>query len=199
MAGADPARVKKKAVAEDRLFLYADEASVSVVSPLSHTYAPRSQTPVITTSTEISSRVYVASAISSQGHLSYQVRNKPFDSAAITVFLEHLLEDFENQKLLLVWDGASIHCSAETKSYLQAKENQGEGERLHLVMQPHYSPELNADEQVWSHIKNNKLKNSCNENRTVLNKRLETALDDLRKQPKIVRKFFHHPDLGYYR
>jgi hypothetical protein len=112
---------------------------------LSYTYAPKGKTPLITTSTEINLRLYMASAITPAGELRYMLRNQPFDSGAVMEFADYLLEGFK-RKLLIVWDGASIHHSKAFREYLDRKSN---GE-LHLVMQPHYSPELNADEQVWN-------------------------------------------------
>ena len=148
---------------------------------------------MITTSTEINLRLYMASAITPAGDLRYMIRNQPFDSATVIEFVEYLLECFQ-RKLLIVWDGASIHHSKAFKEYLNSK-NKGE---LHLVMQPHYSPELNADEQVWNYLKQHKLKNTCNPNWTELKEKINCAMQTLQQQPSIIQNFFHHPDLGYY-
>ncbi|MBD0375438.1 MAG: IS630 family transposase [Flavisolibacter sp.] len=166
---------------------------MSVVSVLTHTYAPKGETPVITTSTEINSRLYMASAISPAGQLRYMICNQPFDSKAVIEFVEYLLESF-SRKLLIVWDGASIHDSKEFKTYLATK-SKGE---LHLAMQPHYSPELNADEQVWSYLKNHKLKNTCNPTIKELNEKITTVRETLKQQPSLIQNFFPHPQLGYY-
>jgi len=174
--------------------LYADEASISVVSPLTHTYAPRGQTPVITTSTEINLRLYVASAISATGELQYIIRKQPFDSEAIISYPEHLQQAFDHRKLLIIWDGASIHDSQKVRSYLSLQKEP----RLHLMMQPHYSPELNADEQVWSYLRHHKLKNTCNRNAAQLLTQITQVMKSLQQQPRIIQSFFHHPDLGFY-
>jgi transposase len=173
--------------------VYSDEASQSVVSVLSHTYAPRGQTPVVTTSTEINLRLYLASAVSAQGELRYRVRNQPYDSEAVIEYLEYLLESFQ-QKLLIIWDGASIHDSRVVRAYLETKT----GGELYLVMQPHYSPELNADEQVWNYLKNHKLKNTCNQTAQELKEKIIQVMDTLQKQSQLIQTFFHHPDLGFY-
>lgn len=148
---------------------------------------------MVTTSTEINLRLYLASAVSAQGALCYQVRNQPYDSEAIIDYLEYLLERF-HQKLLIIWDGASIHDSKAVRAYLDTKT----GGELYLAMQPHYSPELNADEQVWNYLKNHKLKNTCNPTAAQLKEKITEAMDALQKQPQLIQNFFHHPDLGYY-
>jgi transposase len=164
-----------------------------VVSVLSRTYAPRGKTPVVTTSTEINLRLYLASVVSEQGELCYQIRHQPYDSEAVIQYLEYLLEHFD-RKLLIIWDGASIHDSKVVRKYLDTKT----GGELHLVMQPHYSPELNADEQVWNYLKNHKLKNTCNPTAHQLKEKITQVMDSLQQQPHLIQSFFHHPDLGFY-
>jgi transposase len=164
-----------------------------VVSTLTHTYAPKGQTPVITTSTEINLRLYVASAISPAGGLQYMIRKQPFDSEAIISYLEHLQQAFARRKLLIIWDSASIHDSDKIRTYLSAQKKK----RLHLEKQPLYSPELNADEQVWSYLKQ-QLQNTCNQTAAVLYKRITQSMNALQQQPQLIQSFFHHPDLGFY-
>lgn len=183
--------VKKKALEEDYLLVYADEASQSVTPRLTRTYALKGKPATITISTEINARLYLASAIGTNGEMDYMIRNKPFDSKAIIEFLEQLLKKL-NRKLLIIWDGASIHHSEEVKLFLtKVPEN-----RLFLVKQPHYSPELNADEQVWCHLKNYKLKNTYNRNCQELYPKINSALAEMQKNTSLIASFFRHPELG---
>jgi transposase len=175
------------------LLLYSDEASISVAPVLSRTYAPKGKTPCITVSTEINARLYMASAISPDGDLLYMVRNKPFDSSAVIEYLEYLRKTCK-RKLLVIWDGASIHCSEEVKNWL-AKQQEGD---FFLAQQPHYSPELNADEQVWHHLKGCKLKDTCNQNVKELQAKIVRAMDEIKEKKSLVKAFFRHPKLGYY-
>lgn len=174
------------------MLLYADEASVSVASGVTHTYAPIGKTPVIKVSTEINARLYMASAISPKGDLIYMIRNKPFNGDAIVEFLKMLLDDFDG-KLLIIWDNASIHNCKATRSFL---EKSTDAKRLYLVQQPKYAPELNADEQVWNYLKNKMLKNTCNQNIKELKPKIIKAMKKLKDQPKLICQFFKHPELG---
>lgn len=135
----------------------------------------------------------MASAVSTQGDLTYMVRNRPFDSGAITEFLELLLEHL--QKVLIIWDNASIHNSKATRAWLEQSSYQ---ERLFLVQQPKCSPELNADEQVWSFLKTVELKNTCNRNVKELKPKVIEAMKKLENNTELVQSFFHHPDSGFY-
>ena len=121
------------------------------------------------------------------------IRNQPFDSEAIIAYLEYLHQVFQ-RKLLIIWDGASIHDSEAVRRYLATKEQN----EFHLVQQPYYSPELNADEQVWTYLKHHKLKNTCNPTIKELKTKITDVMEQLKKQPQTISNFFHHPDLGYY-
>lgn len=173
--------------------LYADEASVCLHPTITTTYAPIGQTPSIAVSTEVTTRLYLASAISEQGDLEYMVRNKPFDSTAIIEFLNHLMVIF-TQKLLIIWDGASIHDSKEVRNFLTTLPK----DKLHLVKQPFYSPELNGDEQVWSYLKNHQLKNTCIQNIKELHHKIDNSMNEMKKKPDLIPSFFKHPKLGFY-
>ena len=136
----------------------------------------------------------MSSAISPLGDLVYMIRNKPFNGQAIVEFLELLLNQIKT-KLLIIWDNASIHNCKVTRLFLETSPL---AERLHLVHQPKYSPELNADEQVWNYLKAVELKNTCNQNVKELKPKIVLAMDKLKASPKLIQKFFRHSDLGFY-
>lgn len=136
--------------------------------------------------------MYIASAISPDGDLLYFMRNKPFDSKAIIEYLEYLRNTL-NRQLLIIWDGASIHYSEELKIWL-AKQKEND---FFLVQQPQYSPELNADEQVWHHLKGYELKNTCNRNVKELEPKIIHSMEKMKKDTDLIKAFFTHPELGY--
>lgn len=136
----------------------------------------------------------MASAISTKGQLIFHHQDKPYDTSAIIEFIQLLMQQVL-VKVLIVWDGASIHKSKQLKAFLEQFD---QAQRLHLVIQPAYSPELNADEQVWSRIKNVALKNSCFQNFKELKYRVIKEMKDLAQNSALIRKFFQHPDLAFY-
>lgn len=137
--------------------------------------------------------MYIASAISPDGDLLYFIRNKPFDTKAIIEYLEYLRNTLK-KKLLIIWDGASIHYSEELKIWL-AKQKEND---FFLAQQPHYSPELNADEQVWHHLKGCELKNTCNRNVKELEPKIIQSMEKMKKDKELIKAFFKHPEIGYY-
>ena len=171
-----------------------DEASVSLTSFVGTTYAPRGQRPVLTISTEITRRLYVVSGISASGDLLYHCREKPFDAHAIIAFLQQMLTAYEG-RLLIIWDNASIHDCAATRTFLTTDAHAG---RLHLVKQPTYTPEVNADEQVWHQLKCVSLKNTCAKTLQELRLLIIAAMDALQQTPALIKQFFHHPAVAFY-
>ena len=185
---------KKKAASEDYLIFFADEASVSLTPFISHTYAPCGKRPAINISMEVNSRVYLSSAVSAKGDMVYQLRDKPYDGLAIVGFLNLMLESVSG-KILIIWDNASIHDCEVVRTFLSTEER---AKRLHLVKQPTYSPELNADEQVWRHLKCVQLKNTCNRNIKELKPKLIEGLEKIKNNQYLINQFFQHQDVAYY-
>lgn len=71
-------------------------------------------------------------------------------------YLKYLMEYFKGKRLLLIWDGASYHCSKELKKFL-AQVNEGypkEEWRIHCVRLAPNQPKQNPIEDVWLQAKN---------------------------------------------
>ena len=194
MAGRSFASLKKKAAVEGYRFVHVDEASVSLSSSLGYTYARPGQPPEIEINLGITDRIYLASGISETGDFIYRIRRKPFDGAAIVALLKQMLSQLSG-KLLIVWDNASIHDCQETRRFLKTDSR---AKRLHLVKQPTYSPEVNADEQVWNQIKNKGLKNVICKNIKELKSKVIKEFEKLKNKPNLIKQFFRHEDVGYY-
>jgi transposase len=126
--------------------------------------------------------------------LVYQVRKKAFDAAAMVSFLKQLLSQLSG-KQLIVWDNASTHDCQETRRLLATDEK---AKRLYLAKQPAYSPEVNADEQVWNQIKQVELKNVLCKNIKELKAKIMREFEKLKAKPELIKKFFHHEDVGFY-
>lgn len=99
-------------------------------------------------------------------------------------FLRHILAQIAG-KVILIWDGASIHRSAQVKAFLRA----GAARRLRLIRLPAYAPELNPDEGVWRWIKR-QLGNVCCRDFVELRYELGLAIKRLRRKPNILQACF---------
>jgi transposase len=177
---------------EGRVIYYVDEAGVGLLPSLGRTYAPKGKTPVIAHKCRYQ-HLCVISAISEAGKMFWDIRPDAFKGSSIVQFLKGLLA-FAKQKILVIWDGASIHRSGEVKDFLASLQD----EEVWLERIPPYSPELNADEQVWYHLKTVALKNTCAHNLKELESNVKYAMGGIEENLELIRSFFKHPEVGYY-
>jgi transposase len=96
-------------------------------------------------------------------------------------FLKHLGRHIAG-KLLVLWDGASIHGSRALKDYLAG----GAAQRIHLEQFPSYAPELNPAEGIWNYLKRVELKNLCCQSISPLYYELGKAKERLRHKSSII-------------
>lgn len=149
------ARPSSKARAEDRTIVFVDEAAFYLLPFVTRTDAPVGQTPVLRVPL---TRDHLAaiSAITPDGRLFARVQGVPFRGETVVSFRRQLLRQIRG-KLLVIWDGASIHHGQAVKDFLAV----GAAKRLHLERLPAYAPDLNPDEGGWNLLKRGELKNRC--------------------------------------
>ena len=78
------------------------------------------------------------------------------DGWDVVRFLCHLLRHIPG-KLLILWDGASIHRGEAVRKLLDTDHHQD----IWLERFPPYAPDLNPDEGIWHYFKNVELRNRC--------------------------------------
>lgn len=155
MADGDLARPSSKAEAEDRTILFGDEAGFYLLPFVARTYAPVGRTPLLRVPLT-RDHLSAISAVTPDGRLFTHIQDGAFRGDTVVGFLRQLLRQIRG-KLLVIWDGASIHHGRAVKAFLAA----GAAHRLHLERLPGYAPDLNPDEGVWNHLKRGELKNRC--------------------------------------
>jgi transposase len=87
------------------------------------------------------------SAISPEGMLCFHCQEQAIGFADVVAFLEYLLREVPG-RLLLLWNGAPIHCSHPIKALLA----NGAAERLHGERLPACPQGLNPVEGLWAHL-----------------------------------------------
>lgn len=145
------------------------------------TYAPRGQTPVIEAPCSYD-HLSVISAITPTGRLCLSVQEHAFTTDEVVDFLKKLHRQIKG-KLLVIWDGASIHKGQPLIDYLSG----GAAKWLHLEKLPAYAPDLNPDEGIWNYLKRVELANTCSRSLTELNLKLQEAVRRLRRKPKVIK------------
>ncbi len=89
-------------------------------------------------------------------------------------------------KLVVIWDGSSIHRGHAIKDFLK----RGAAKRLHLEQLPGYAPDLNPDEGIWNYLKRVELGNVCCADLEQLHRKLLQAKERLRHKQEIIKSCF---------
>lgn len=180
---------------EDREIIYIDEAGFYLNVKLGRTWAKKGHTPCFEEYCRYS-HLSAISGISAKGELFFKLQGRSFHSGDVAAFLKDILQ-YVGKKITVIWDGAKIHQGKEVKALLQQQEDSSQ-EQICLVRIPSYSPDLNADEQVWQSLKDDMLKNVICKNIGELESRVSNAFEVLKKDTQKIKNYFKHPDVGYY-
>jgi transposase len=183
------ARPSSKAAAEGRTIVFIDEAGFSLLPFVARTYAPCGQTPVLRAPLT-HDHLSVISAVTPAGRLLTHIQEAAYCGRDIVAFLGQVQRQIAG-KLLVLWDGASIHHGQAVKDYLAA----GAAARLQLERLPGYAPELNPDEGAWNQLKRVELKNLCCPSVSALGHELRLAIRRVQRRPHVIRACFR--ECGY--
>ena len=181
------ARPEKKAEAAGWTIVWVDETGVYLLPTLVATWAPRGQTPVLTAPLS-KEHLSAIGAITAEGRvLCRVVEDRALTGVDAVRFLRHLLQHLPG-KLLVIWDGASIHHGEAVKTFLRA----GGAERLHLERLPGYAPDLNPAEGLWRLVKRRELQNLVCDALWEVRLEFRQALARLRHRPDLIRACVAH-------
>ena len=157
------------------------------------TWAKRGQTPIVRhhlTRDHLSAICALVHNGRHKGRLLVQVRDKAFCGQSMIGFLLHLLRHLKG-KLLVIWDGATIHRSKAVQAFLASPA----ARRLRVERLPGYAPELNPVEAVWQYLKRVELRNRCCRDLVHLRAELRKALARLRHKRDVLSGCLRKPRL----
>ncbi len=155
-----------------------DQAGFYPFPPLTHTYAPRGQTPIIT---GYATRDHLSAmcGLTLTGELlRLDVQAGTYKGPDVVRFLRQLVRQVAGP-LTIIWDGAPIHRSQAVRAFLTSPT----GRQVEVVQLPGYAPDLNPAEGVWEHLKGTELANVCCDNLAQLWRELHQAKQRLRQRP----------------
>jgi transposase len=171
---------QKKAELEQRTLVFVDESAFYLLPATVRTYAPKGETPILRVPCRYD-HLSVISGITPAGKLLMQVHERAIRGQQVVNFLHHLLRHIPG-KLLIIWDGATIHRCKAVKQFLAA----GGSERIHLERLPGYAPDLNPDEGIWHYLKHFELRNVVCADIKELRYELRLATIRLRQKSEII-------------
>lgn len=169
---------------------FGDEAGVRSDFHSGRTWAPKGQTPVVS-STGARFGVNMISAISARGALRFMVTKGRVGAAVFIEFLKRLIHGSEGMVFLVV-DGHPAHKARSVEKFVDSVS-----EKLRLYILPPYSPELNPDECVWNNLKNHFIGRMSLAGPDALKAKVLSFMRHLQKSPRIVTSFFATPSTAY--
>lgn len=165
------------------LLYFQDEANVSLTALLGKTWAWPGTTPKQRV-TGKRGGVAAMSAITSQGQLIFRLHDKRIASEEVIQFLGQMLKHHPRRHLVVLMDQAPPHTSKRTKAYIKSTR------RLHVFYLPKYSPDWNADEKVWNHLKHQELKGHRAKTKEELHELTRNKLTRMSKDRHLLRGIF---------
>lgn len=179
-------RAQKKALAEGATLVFVDETGFYLLPAVVRTYAPIGQTPILHHTVTRDHRSLIG-GLTLEGRLLLQGQERALRSTDVVRFLKHLLHHIAG-KLLIIWDGASIHYGA-VKAFLCS----GAASRITLVRLPSYAPDLNPIEGIWHYLKQVELGNVCCHDLAELRQEIRKAVARLRHRPDVLAGCIRQP------
>ena len=135
--------------------------------------------------------VNAISAVNPLGAFWYKVYTGRLNASLFKEFLKDFLK-YRRRPVMLIVDGHPSHKAKLIVKYI--KELKG---KLELYFLPGYSPDLNPDEFVWHHMKNNGVTKKPLHKNEALRERVETDLTDIKSNPKLIKSFFKAASVAY--
>jgi transposase len=183
-------KLKKRAKKMGALIFFLDEAGFQSDPPLGRTYGLKGHTPVVPSSGQRQS-INVISAVTASGAFWAATYTGKLNAESFVVFLKNFMTG-RRSKVLLVVDGHPAHKAHLVKAYIAALAG-----RLELHFLPPYAPDLNPDEFVWNHMKNNGVSKKPLKKNESLRERVEKDLVALHNNQALVASFFLAKSVAY--
>ena len=184
--------LKKQAKRQGAKIFFLDEAGFQSDPPLGRTYGLKGKTPVVVTSGQRQS-INVISAVNARGEFWAATYTGKLNAEAFVAFLEDFMHG-RDDKIFLVVDGHPAHKANLVNDYIGSL-----GGQLELHPLPAYCPDLNPDEFVWSHMKNNGVSKKPLKKNESLQNRIDEDLAKISGNPELVRSFFCAETVVYAR
>jgi transposase len=179
---------QKKARREGRTIVFIDESGLSEKCPVTRTWAPRGQTPVIQQS-------FTWKQMSAIAGLSWwRFYFRFFDGAIrgeqVIEFLGALKRQIRH-KLLVIWDGVATHRSRLVRAWLEQQ-----GGHIAVAALPPYAPELNPVEAIWAYLKKHEIANLCPTTIGEVSDFARRRLKSMQRRPRLIQAFWKQAELA---
>jgi transposase len=182
------AGAQKKALREQRTIVFVDESGLSEKCPVTRTWAPKGQTPIIQQSFTWKQMSAVAGL--TWWRFYFRFFNGAIRSEQLIEFLAALKRQIKG-KLLIIWDGAATHRSRLLHQWLEGQEG-----HIALASLPPYAPELNPVEAIWGYLKKHEIANLCSNTIAEVSDFARRRLKSMQRRPRLIQAFWKQAELA---
>ena len=186
----DYPRIRARARRRGAKIFFLDEAGVRSDAVLGRSWAPKGQTPEVSTSGRRQS-VNAISAVNPRGEFWYKVYTGGLNKERFVAFLKSFMRGRKHPVMMIV-DGHPAHRARIVRDYVQSLQG-----KLEIYFLPGYAPELNPDEFVWNHLKKQGVSKKPLRHGESLRARVHADLEKIKRAPRLVRSFFRAPSVAY--
>lgn len=182
--------IRKRARHEKAGIYWGDEMGVRSDHQAGRSYAPKGQTPT-TGGTGQRFGMNVVSAITNRGRLAFMVFKARFSARVFLRFVRRLVKE-SRRKVFLIVDGHPVHRSRKVREWMEENAT-----RIEMFFLPGYSPELNPDEMLNQDVKSNAVGTRRPRNRLQMTRTVRGYLNRRRRDPNLVKRYFHEDSVRY--
>jgi transposase len=169
---------------------FADEAGVRSDAHSGTTWAPKGETPIVST-TGARFGLNVISAVNRRGALRFMCVDGKVNADVFIEFLRRLVEGAGHSVFLIV-DGHPTHKAVKTRQFVESLKG-----KLRLFFLPGYSPDLNPDELVWNNLKSQGTGKRMITGPDQLKKLVVGHLRSMQRNADLIRSFYRMPSTKY--
>jgi len=169
---------------------FGDEAGVRSDFHSGTTWAKRGQTPIVS-STGARFGLNLISAVSPRGLMRFMFTKGRVGADTFIEFLKRLMHN-AHRPIFLIVDGHPAHKAKKVAKFIESVKD-----RLRLFFLPPYSPELNPDEWVWNHLKNNGIGRQTIQTKPQMKRAVISHMRSIQKSPNLICSFFQAETTRY--
>lgn len=114
-----------------------------------------------------------------------------FNAEFFIAFLKNFMK-YRRKPLIIILDGHPSHTAKSVAKFVQSTKG-----KLQLFFLPPYAPDLNPDEFVWKHLKDNGLRKLPLYQNESLKERVEDDLLKIARSKPTIRSFFKANSVAY--
>lgn len=184
-----PAIAKRAKATGGEVFFW-DESGFRADTVHGKTWGVKGQTPIVDRPGQRQS-ISAASAVNDKGAFWYCTYEGGLSGELFVTLLRKMMRR-RAKPVHLVVDGLPAHKTAVVKTYVASTRG-----RLTLHFLPGYSPDLNPDEAVWSHVKRTGVARTPLRRGEKLRDKIDAQLATIKRTPKLVKSFFMAPSVAY--